>query len=246
VSDEAQGRQGSPVQILAFLRCSVIVPHGILSGMRMPTALLVALAAVFLAGCDRGVEEMPAPAASPAVVPAESPTTLPSQPPAPAGWKPSDDPKLAKFMGLVAPKPATWIEHPPSGLGRIANYTVPGRNGGEAAHVVVYYFGRGMGGDVEGNIERWQYQFKPGADGTPPEPIVESFEVDGMPVTLVELAGEWMKMGQSWYTKDQVFIAAIVESPEGSVFIRFAGQTATVEENRPAFRQMVDGLRRGS
>jgi hypothetical protein len=55
-----------------------------------------------------------------------------------------------------------------------------------------------------------------------------------------------MKMGQSWYTKDQLFIAAIVQTPQGSVFIRFAGQTATVEENRKAFRQMVDGLRRGS
>jgi hypothetical protein len=207
--------------------------------------MFAALAAVFLASCDRGVDESPAPAASPAVVPAESPTTLPSQPPAPAGWKPSDDPKLAKFMGLVAPKPAVWIEHPPSGLGRVANYTVPGRDGSEAAHVVVYYFGRGMGGDVEGNIERWQYQFKAGPDGTPPEPIVESFEVDGMPVTLVELAGEWMKMGQSWYTKDQLFIAAIVETTEGSVFIRFAGQTATIEQNRQAFRQMIDGLRRG-
>jgi hypothetical protein len=180
-------------------------------------------------------------------VPAESPTTLPSQPPAPApaDWKPSDDPKLAKFMGLVAPKPATWIEHPPSGMGRIANYTVPGRDGSEAAHVVVYYFGRRLGGDIESNIERWQYQFKPGPDGAPQEPIVESFEVGGMPVTLVELAGEWMKMGQSWYTKDQLFIAAIVGTTEGNVFIRFAGQTATVENNRQAFRQMIDGLRRG-
>jgi hypothetical protein len=212
----------------------------------MPTALFVALAAVSPAGCGCSQDETPAPAATPAVVPAESPTTLPFQRPARAEWKPSDDPKLAKFMGLVAPKPATWIEQPPSGLGRVATYTVPGRDGSEATHVVVYYFGRGMGGDVEGNIERWQHQFKPGPDGTPPEPIVENFEVDGMPVTLVELAGEWMKMGQSAYTKDQLFIAAIVASPEGSVFIRFAGQTATVEENRQAFREMVDGLRRGS
>jgi hypothetical protein len=212
----------------------------------MPTALFVALAAVSLAGCGCSQDETPAPATSPAVVPAESPTTLPSQRPARAEWKPSDDPKLAHFMGLVAPKPATWIEHPPSGLGRVANYTVPGRDGSEAAHVVVYYFGPRQGGDIESNIERWQYQFRSGPDGTPPDPIVENFEVDGMPVTLVELAGEWMKMGQSGYTKDQLFIAAIVESTEGSVFIRFAGQTATVEENRQAFRQMVDGLRRGS
>jgi hypothetical protein len=199
------------------------------------------------AGCDRGVNENPAPAPSPVAAPAETPTTLPTQPPgrpAPADWVPSDDPKLAKFMGLAAPKPATWIEHPPQGMGRVANYTVPGRDGSEAAHVVVYYFGRGLGGDIEGNIERWQYQFRPGPNGVPPEPIVESIEVAGMPVTVVELAGDWMKMGQNWYTKDQLFIAAIVETSDGSVFIRFAGQTATVEQNRDAFRLMIDGLRR--
>ena len=212
----------------------------------MPTALFVALATVSLAGCDGSEDETPAPAASPAVVPAESPTTLPSQRPARAEWKPSDDPKLAKFMGFVAPKPATWIEHPPSGLGRVANYTVPGRDGSEAADVVVYYFGRGMGGDVEGNIERWQHQFKPGPDGTPPDPIVENFESGRHAGDARGARRRMDEDGPERYTKDQLFIAAIVASPEGSVFIRFAGQTATVEENRQAFREMVDGLRRGS
>jgi hypothetical protein len=147
-------------------------------------------------------------------------------------------------MGLVAPKPAVWIEHPPTGLGRVANYTVPGRDGNEAAQIVVSYFGAGLGGDVESNIERWQYQFRPAPDGAPQEAIVEQFEVDTMPVTFVELAGDWMKMGQAWYTKDQLFIAVILETPQGKVFVRFAGQTATVEANRSAFMRMIEGLRR--
>ncbi|MHC4081577.1 MAG: hypothetical protein ACYS15_02570 [Planctomycetota bacterium] len=204
--------------------------------MRLLIALFAALSALSVAGC---AEDETAPTAAPSA-------TSTAVPPGPqADWKPSDDPKLAKFMGLVAPKPATWTERPPSGLGRVANYTVPGRDGSEAAHVVVHYFGRGLGGDVESNIERWQNQFRSGPDGTPPDPIVENFEADTMPVTLVELAGEWMPMGQSWYTKDQLFIAAIVATTEGSVFIRFAGQTATVEANRQAFMEMVKGLRRG-
>jgi hypothetical protein len=212
--------------------------------MRLPIALITVLSALSLAHCGEGGSAEPV-AGPPAPTMPGSPTTAPAQRPTNPDWKPSDDPKLAKFMGLQAPKPATWIEHPPSGLGRIANYTVPGRDGNEAAHVVVYYFGQGQGGDVESNIERWQYQFRAEPDGTPQEPIVEQIEVGGMAITIVELAGAWMKMGQSWYTEDQLFIAAIVQVAEGSVFIRFTGQTATVEANRAAFTRMIDGLRRG-
>ena len=65
-----------------------------------------------------------------------------------------------------------------------------------------------------------------------------------MPVTLVELAGEWQEMGSVSFTPDQVFPMAIVEAPVGRVFIRFAGQTATVEANRDAFMEMILGLRK--
>lgn len=147
-------------------------------------------------------------------------------------------------MGLVAPKPATWIEQPPAGLGRVANYTVPGRSGEEAAHVVVYYFGQGQGGDIDSNILRWQHQFRPNADGTPQQPIVKRLEAGGLPITLVELSGDWMKMGQSSYTDNQDFLAAIVEAPEGNIFVRFAGQAETVEANREAFMDLIHGLHR--
>ncbi|MCZ6492498.1 MAG: hypothetical protein O6933_00290, partial [Planctomycetota bacterium] len=81
--------------------------------------------------------------------------------PAPAGWAPSDNPRTARFLGFVAPKQVTRIEHPPSITVRKANYTVPGRDGSEAAHVVVLYFGRDEGGTVDQNILRGQAQFKP-------------------------------------------------------------------------------------
>jgi hypothetical protein len=235
--------------------------HGILSLMSMPHPLpscLLALLALTATGCreqEPAEPAEPAPATRPMrsaeAAPGSAPVLPPShpaidqqRPPAGPQWKPSDDPKQARFLDFVAPKPATWIEHPPSGLGRVANYTVPGPSGGEAAHVVVSYFGATQGGDVEANIERWQYQFRPHADGTPQEPIVEEFETDGMPVTLVELAGDWMKMGQTWYTPDQLFLAAIVQTPEGKVFIRFTGEAATVEANREPFMQMLHDLHR--
>ena len=199
--------------------------------MRAATIMTAALLAT--SGCGSDAPPGPPPAAPPQALQAS----------APEPWTPSPDPKEARFLGLAAPKPATWIEHPPSVKMRKAQYTVPARDGHDAAHVVVYHLGPGGGGTVEANIERWRHQFEPDADGLFPEPLVETFEADGMPVTLVELAGNWMKMGAGWYTADQVFLAAIVEAPIGPVFVRFAGDAATVDANRDDFVTMMRGLR---
>ncbi len=126
---------------------------------------------------------------------------------------------------------------------RLANFTVPGRDGADAAHIVVFYFGAGQGGTIDANIDRWQTQFQPDENNDLVEPIIERFEVNNMPVTLVEFAGSWMKMGATWFTPDQLFLMAIVEAPQGKVFIRFAGATATVEANRADFVAMVESLR---
>ena len=218
----------------------------------------IVVVGTFAAGCDR--HEPAEAVAGPAVMPPTTadtsdatpatattpttPTTAPAtMPPARSAWRPSDDPKIATFLGLVADKPATWIEHPPQGSMRLANYTVPGRDGTEAAHIVVFYFGATQGGSIDANIDRWQMQFEPDANNDLVEPIIERFEADSMPVTLVELAGSWRKMGATWYTPDQLFLTAIVETSRGNLFIRFAGQTATVDANRAAFMKMIRGLR---
>jgi hypothetical protein len=126
---------------------------------------------------------------------------------------------------------------------RVASYTVPGQEGSEAAEFVVFFFGPGQGGSAQGNIERWAGQFR-SADESPVTPKVERLTVDEMPVTLVELAGEYMPMGQTWYSPDQLFLAGIVEAPAGSVFIRLTGPTATVEAHREGFMTLLRGLER--
>ena len=125
---------------------------------------------------------------------------------------------------------------------RAANYTIPGRDGNDAAQLVVFYFGPTQGGTIEDNIARWRTQFQVTDTGDLPEPKIDRFEVDSMPVTLVELTGEWMEMGTVSFTPDQIFLSAIVEAPIGKVFIRFTGPAATVEANREAYLGMIRGL----
>ncbi len=220
--------------------------------MRGFVLLSFAATSLLSAGCNRPADDAGTPqpvpvAAASATRPATPTATPPATPPAtrPATtpvppWQPPDNTKIARFVGLVGDKPATWIEHPPQSRMRAANYTVPGRDGSEAAHIVVFPF---VGGSIDANIDRWQTQFEPDENGDMVEPQISRFEAGGMAVTLVELAGSWMKMGATWFTPDQLFIMAIVESPQGNVFIRFAGQTATVEGARPEFVEMVRSLR---
>lgn len=151
------------------------------------------------------------------------------------------DPTVAQFLGLKAPKPATWQWRPPSNNMITTNYTVPGIDDSKAAHVNVYFFGEGQGGPIEDNVERWKNQFR-SDDGYEVEPQVETFEVNDMPVTFVELEGEWRQMGTAWYTPEQLFLAAIVDAPVGRIFIRFGGDAATVEHNREPFMAMINGL----
>ncbi len=195
--------------------------------MRIQRDSFLIVLAVLVTGCNQNT------------VPQETASSTPPPPEV-------DDPKTANFVGLTAPKPVTWIEHPLTGSMRAANYTVPGRDGNEAAHIVVFYFGPTQGGTIEDNISRWRTQFQVTDSGDLPEPKIDRFDVDSMAVTLIELVGEWQEMGTVSFTPDQVLLMAIVEAPVGRVFIRFAGQTATVEANREDFMAMIRGLRRAS
>ncbi len=161
----------------------------------------------------------------------------------PTSNNPTKDPKTARFMELVGPKPATWIEQSPAGMpSRVANYTLPGIDGAEAARLLAHYYGPDGAGTPHGNIEVWTGAFRSSTRG-PVVPTVDRFDVAGMPVTLVELAGEFKKTGAPAFSRDQVFMCAIVEAPSGPIYIRIFGQTATVERNREAYMELIRGLR---
>jgi hypothetical protein len=113
-------------------------------------------------------------------------------------------------------------------------------SGENQAHLVVF---QGIGGGRDANIARWESQFR-SAEQEQVKAVVSDIEVDGVPVTLVEIEGEHMKMGAQWFTPNQLFLAAIVQAPDGDLQIRLAGQKETVEAQRDAFMAMVQGLRR--
>ena len=144
---------------------------------RLAAALLAGAAA--LCACRGGA---PAEEGAPGV-PAEAPgrpATVPAHPPVGMAG-------AAAEVALVWSVPDGWVTEEPSSAMRKAQYRLPAeggdREGGECA---VFYFGKGQGGDVRGNVERWASQFKePG--GAAVNPDVTEVPAGGLTITRMEV-----------------------------------------------------------
>lgn len=150
----------------------------------------------------------------------------------------------AEFLGFTAPVPERWEAEPPENRMRLLQFNIPGDQA-EDADMVLYYFGPGRGGSVTENIARWRSQFTD-VGGDTLEPRVTEFEVSGMPVTLVELAGTYSRNVGLGPTDegvpDQTLLAAIIETGQGSVFAQMYGPTATVDAARNGFDDFITGI----
>ena len=149
------------------------------------------------------------------------------------------------LAGVEATVPSAWQAATPTSSMRLAQFRVPAASGSQDAELVVFYFGPGQGGTPVANIARWRTQFST-PDGGQVEPVVHTFETDNMAVTQAEFQGNYARgvgMGPVGDVKpDQTLLAAIVEGPQGKLFVQLYGPTATVDENRRAFDDFVRGM----
>jgi hypothetical protein len=128
---------------------------------------------------------------------------------------------------------------------RLATYQIPPAPGDqESAECGIYYFGKGQGGSVEANIDRWIGQFQ----GSKNAPKVEKRTINGLKVTTVDVSGAYTGMGgpgapEGPPKQDYRLLGAIVEGPQGSVFFKFTGPAKTIAENQGIFERMLSTLR---
>jgi hypothetical protein len=123
---------------------------------------------------------------------------------------------------------------------RAATYTVPAASGDhDPAECAVYFFGPGQGGSVEANIERWKGQFAQGASAQPRKRTIH-----GLAVTTIDISGDYSGMGGPMNTQPTVkpgyrLLGAIVEGPQGNLFVKFSGPAKTVAANQQKFEQLL-------
>jgi hypothetical protein len=174
--------------------------------------------------------------------------TSPAQDPLPSHGTtgvraPSPHAARASAAGISWSVPESWSEGQGSAM-RVATYVVPAAGEAEPGECAVFYFGRGQGGGVDANVQRWARQFK-----EKPTPRPERRTVSGVAVTLVDVAGTYLNPGggmmQSQGEKpDYRLLGAIVEAPEGDVFFKLTGPWATVASAEASFDGLIDSIQK--
>lgn len=145
------------------------------------------------------------------------------------------------ISGLRWSAPTSWEKTKPTNSMRAAEFKVPG-SGGEA---VVAFFAN-VGGDAQSNIERWRGQFTDNGGGSP-DAQTQQRTIAGCKVWLTSLSGTYKGGTMGGPAEDMPNAAlrgAIIDGPQGMIFIKFTGPEATINENEAAWNTMVNGMRR--
>ena len=154
--------------------------------------------------------------------------------------------RAAQKSSLKFTIPAGWIEEERTSSMRIAQYRLPRLAGDtEDASLVLYYFGPGQGGSTAANIDRWISQMKQADGGSAKDAAKqESLEVHGLKVATVDVSGIYVAetapgSGEFLNKPSWRMRAAVVETPNGSYFVKLVGPEKTVGQWNESFLQYV-------
>ena len=138
-------------------------------------------------------------------------------------------------------KPAGFKSKPtPPGGMRAAQLEFTDAKG--TAETIFYYFGQGQGGNTQANVDRWIGSFQESKDKLNSK--VEKKKVGSREVTYVEAEGTYMSGmpgGPKTPQPGSKLLGAILESPNGNVFVRMTGPVATDKAADADFRKMIEG-----
>jgi hypothetical protein len=129
---------------------------------------------------------------------------------------------------------------------RAATYAVPAAPGDkEDGECGIYYFGQGKGGSVDDNMKRWMGQFEPAQQDVRPHQRT----INGLNVTSIDLSGTYTGAGgpmaaTKTIKPGQRLLGAIVEAPQGLIFIKFTAPAKTASANQVNFENLLKSLAR--
>ncbi len=136
--------------------------------------------------------------------------------------------------------PAGWVEEERTSSMRVAQYKLPRTNGDtEDGSLVLYYFGKGQGGSTAANIERWASQMQQ-PDGSKAKLTEENFTANGLKITAADAGGTYVAetapgSGTLLNKPGYRLRAAVIETPNGSYFVKLVGPEKTIAHWNEAF-----------
>ena len=141
--------------------------------------------------------------------------------------------------------PAGWVEEQRTSSMRVAQYRLPKAPGDtEDASLVLYYFGQGQGGSTAANIERWLGQMKQEDGSTDKSGKLVTTETAGLKMTTVDVSGTYVAEtapGSGTFNNKPGYRlrAAVVETPNGSYFVKLIGPEKTVTQWNDSFLSYI-------
>src|SRR5882724_8120640 len=153
----------------------------------------------------------------------------------------AEAPATFKVSEFTFTRPAQWEWVATSSAMRKAQLKVVDSKTKASADVIFFHFGQGDGGGTKANVERWFGQFKEPRDQIKAKS--EEVTVGKHKVTYVEAEGTYMSGmpgGAQTPMSEYALAGAIIESNQGSVFVRMTGPKDLVQASIPEFKKMVE------
>jgi hypothetical protein len=152
----------------------------------------------------------------------------------------ASDPVTFKVGELTFTRPANWEWVEVTSALRKAQLKVKDAEGKASADVVFFQFGGGAG-STKANVDRWLGQFEEGRDKINAK--IEEATVGKSKVTYVSAEGTYksgMPGGPLTPMPDYGLVGAIIESADGSIFVRMTGPKGLVKAATAEFKKMVE------
>jgi hypothetical protein len=153
----------------------------------------------------------------------------------------ADAPATFKVSEFTFTRPATWEWVATASPMRKAQLKVNDAQKKDAAEVVFFHFGPSNGGGVKANVDRWYGQFQGSREKIGAKS--EEAKIGKHKVTFVQAEGTYlsgMPGGAQTPQPGSALRGAIIESPEGDVFVKMTGPAALVKSTEGEFRKLIE------
>ena len=141
-----------------------------------------------------------------------------------------------KVGAITFAVPDGWKKVTPTSSMRKAQLEVA--QGSDKAEVTFFQFGAGEGGTAADNVARWFAQF-PGSEAKRETNTVQAGSVKITYATTEGTFSSGMPGGPTTPMTGYALCGAILENPDGNVFVKMVGPEAVVKSATEAFKKMV-------
>jgi hypothetical protein len=154
----------------------------------------------------------------------------------------AEAPATFKVGEFTFARPADWQWQESASMMRKAQLKLVSADKKQTGEVVFFHFGEGNGGGTKANIDRWLGQFE-----EPKEKLnskVEELTVNKHKVSYVQAQGTYqsgMPGGPKTPQPNTMLLGAIIESEQGSVFIKLTAPLELAKSSQTTFRKRVEG-----